>query len=132
MKNIIADIAAYITENLTYIGDQVYIDLFPTPTGDATMVRANPGTPTEKRYFDGSRKGQFPFSIYARSDDGGKAYDLLCTYIAGLDLKDVRLTDETLVTIEPTSNPALVQKTEGGDYTYLAGFRLDYFTQGGF
>jgi hypothetical protein len=132
MKNIIADIAAYITAHASILGSLVYIDMIPTDTGDAMMIRANPGNPVETRSYSKSRHGQFPFSVYARSDDSGKAYDALCALINVLDLEEVNLTDETLVTIEPTSNPALVQKTEGGDYTYLAGFRLDYFTQGGF
>ena len=41
--------------------------------------------------------------------------------------KDVQPTDETLVSVEPTSNPSLVQKTEAGDYTYTAGFPANLF-----
>jgi len=131
MKNIIADLAAYITEHSTILGQLVYIDMIPTDTGDAMMIRANPGNPVEVRYLDESRDGQFPFSVYTRSDDSGKAYNALCDLFPVLDLQDVQLTDETLVSVEPTSNPSLVQKTEAGDYTYTAGFRLNYFTTRG-
>lgn len=130
MKNIIADLAAYITAHATILGTLVYIDMIPTDTGDAMMIRANPGNPVETRSYSKSRHGQFPFSVYARSDDSEKAYNSLCALINILDLEDVNLTDETLVTIEPTSNPSLVQKIEAGDYTYIAGFRLTYFTRG--
>ena len=129
MKNIIADLAAYITAHSTILGPLVYIDMIPTDSGDAMMIRANPGNPVEERYLDGSRDGQFPFSLYCRSNDGEKAYNHLCDILPVLDLQDVYLTNETLVTIVPTSNPSLVQKTEGGDYTYTAGFRLNYFTE---
>jgi hypothetical protein len=131
MKNIIADLAAYITAHASILGTLVYIDMIPTDTGDAMMIRANPGNPVEVRYLDGSRDGQFPFSVYARSDDSGKAYNVLCDLFKTLDLTDVQLTDETLVSVIPTSNPSLVQKTEAGDYTYTAGFRLNYFTTRG-
>ena len=78
MKNIIDDLSRYITSKTTLIATPLYIDLFPTPDGDAVMIRANPGQPVERRYFDSSRKGQFPFSVYARSADSGKAYNQLC------------------------------------------------------
>lgn len=131
MKNIIADLAAYITAHATMLGSLVYIDSFITESGDAMMIRANPGNPVEVRYIDGSRDGQFPFSVYARSDDSENAYNVLCDLFKTLDLTDVELTDETLVSVSPTSNPSLVQKTEAGDYTYTAGFRLNYFTTRG-
>ena len=130
MKNIIVDLAAYITAHSTILGQIVYIDMIPTDSGDAMMIRASPGNPVEQRSYSKSRCGQFPFSVYARSDDSAKAYDTLCALINILDLEEVNLTDETLVTIEPTSNPSLVQKIEAGDYTYIAGFRLTYFTRG--
>lgn len=129
MKNIIADIAGYISDHTALIAEPLWIDMIPTETGDAVMIRAIPGNPVETRYLDGSRDGQFPFSLYCRSNDGEKAYDQLCDLLPVLDLQDVYLTNETLVTIVPTSNPSLVQKTEGGDYTYTAGFRLNYFTE---
>lgn len=130
MKNIIDDLAAYITAHASILGSLVYIDMIPTDTGDAMMIRANPGNPVETRSYSKSRHGQFQFSVYARSDDSGKAYDTLCELIKILDLEEINLTDETLVTIEPTSNPSLVQKIEAVDYTYIAGFRLTYFTRG--
>lgn len=131
MKNIIADLAAYITAHSSILGSLVYIDMIPTETGDAMMIRANPGNPVEKRYIDGSRDGHFPFSVYTRSDDSEKAYNTLCDLFPVLDLQDVQLTDEVLLSVEPTSNPSLVQMTEAGDYTYTAGFRLNYLTTRG-
>lgn len=131
MKNIINDLAVYIANATALIAEPLYIDMIPTDTGDAVMIRANPGQPVETRYIDGSRDGQFPFSLYCRSNDSEKAYNQLCDLMDVLDLQDVYLTDETLVTIVPTSNPSLVQKTEAGDYTYTAGFRLNYFTTRG-
>lgn len=130
MQNIINDLASYITANTTLIASPLYIDMIPTSEGDAVMIRANPGQPVENRYMSGSRCGQFPFSLFARSPNSETAYNQLCSLIPILDLDEVQLTDETQVTIVPTSNPSLVQKIEAGDYIYTAGFRLDYFTRG--
>ena len=130
MKNIIDDIKSYIERSVTLIASPLYIDQIPTAEGDAVMIRANPGQPVEVRYFDSSRTGAFPFSIYARSNDSGKAYNQLCDLMPILDMKGVQLTAETMVSIEPTSNPSLVLKTEAGEYTYIAGFQLDYHIGG--
>ena len=128
MKHIINDLASYIVNATALIAEPLYIDMIPRETGDAVMIRANPGQPVETRYLDGSRDGAFPFGLYARSNDGEKAYNQLCDLLEILDLQEVCLTDKTVVTIVPTSDPSLVQKTEAGDYTYTAGFRLNYFT----
>lgn len=129
MQNIISDIVAYIESKVTIIATPIYYDMFATASGDAVMVRVIPGDPGEIRYFDGSRAGGFPFSVYARSDDGEKAYNQLCEIVAALDMKNMPLTDELRVSVAANASPALVQRVEGGDYTYMAGFRLDYFTE---
>jgi len=130
MKLILADLSAYITAHLTVYSLPIYMNVFPTSTGEAVMMRADPGNPVETRYLDGSRTGAFPFSIFARSADSQKAYDQLCDMQSALDIADVDLTDETRVSIVPTSQPTLVQRTEAGESTYTAGFRLEYFTRG--
>jgi hypothetical protein len=129
MQNIISDIVAYIGNNVSLIATPIYYDMFATPSGDAVMVRALPGNPGEIRYFDGSRSGGFPFSVFARSASSQTAYDQLCEIIAALDMTNMPLTDELRVSVEATASPSLVQRVEGGDYTYTAGFRLDYFTE---
>ena len=129
MQNIISDIVGYIESKVTLIATPVYYDMFATASGDAVMVRAIPGDPGEVRYFDGSRSGGFPFSVYARSANSETAYNQLCQIIAALDMRNMPLTDELRVSVVANASPALVQKVEGGDYTYTAGFRLDYFTE---
>ena len=43
MKNIIADLAAYITAHSTILGSLVYIDMIPTDSGDAMMASRESG-----------------------------------------------------------------------------------------
>ena len=128
MKLILDNIITFLTAKVV-LYSAVFIDMFPTIDGDSLMIRADPGRPVETRYMNESRAGQFDFSFYARSEDGKKAYEQLCDIQSALDLKMFPLTTLTLVSIEPTSGPSLVQKTEAGQYTYTAGFRLDYFSR---
>lgn len=93
---------------------------------ESICLRMDPGTPLEKRYMDGKRVGRTLFSLYCKSDSSETAVNQLWVYINGLDGKNIPLTDNVSISIEPLTEPHFVSQEENGALVYTASFGMQY------
>jgi hypothetical protein len=93
---------------------------------ESICVRQDPSSIVVDRMMDGSKIGEFIFSIYAKSKRPDTATNQLDLYVEKLDLAWMPLTDKIQIKCEPATSPAIVSKSEQNEYTYVADFKLEY------
>ena len=123
--NIIDDVKTFI-ESKVDLYTSLSIDYFQGKD-EEIIIRHNPTTLSEITYLDGSRNGNFKFSILTKSLNGSTAVAQLNTLIqelyliAGIDINPL-----LWVKIEPITGIIPISKTETRQYIYSASFKLEY------
>ena len=127
---IIDALTAYIQNNSSVVITD--IDTFYTDASQRFMLRQDPSTATETRYMDGSRVGQFSYSMYAKDLNAQTAvadlYELekLLDLPHGLALETgIQIVKNVLVT-----SAHFVTKTDKNEKIYTSSFTLDYYMEG--
>lgn len=127
---IVDALATYIQNNSTVVITDV--DTFYSEDSARFMLRQDPGTAVETRYMDGSRVGQFAYSMYAKSLNAQTAvadlYELekLLDLPHGLQLESgIQIVKNVLVT-----SAHFVTKTDKNEKIYTSSFLLDYYMEG--
>ena len=106
------------------------IDTF-SGVSEELVVRHDPSSAKVSAYMDGSREGEFNFSMHAKSQSAINATNQLNKLISALDLTgELELTDLIRVKIEPVTAVRFVTKTEKLEFIYSADFRIEYFQRG--
>jgi hypothetical protein len=124
MINIINSLADYIDTLDLY--SPLTIDSFKGDL-EEIIIRHEPSSAKVVPYMDGSREGEFNFSIHAKSQDGAKSVDLLSRLITDLDIKDdLQLTDLIKIKIEPVTAVRFITKTDNLEYIYASDYKLTY------
>lgn len=127
---ILQEVIAYLLTKLTPYAT-IQLDVFPGDSHEEIIIRAEPSQAVETRYMDGSRSGPYQFAFYAKSLSTETPPQQLDAIVDALDLPGMeQISQATLAKIEVVTSPALVSKTENGEYIYTAGFRLDYIKGG--
>lgn len=124
MKDLRNKVADYIDTLSLY--SITYLDVFPTTPIEAVMLRAMPSTAKETAYMDGSAEGSVSFNIYARSKTQNTAVSALDKIVKALDCPQIELEEGLYIVAQPTTFPALVQKTDAGEYTYSCAIKINY------
>jgi hypothetical protein len=124
MTNIINSVADYIDTLNLY--SPLGIDSFKGEL-EEVIIRHEPSNAKVVPYMDGSREGEFKFSLFAKSQDSQKAVDLLSRLITELDIKDdLQLTGLIKIKIEPVSAVRYITKTDNLEFIYSTDFQLTY------
>ena len=127
---IVDALATYIQQHSTVTITDV--DTFYTDASERFMLRQDPGTAVETRYMDGSRVGQFAYSMYAKDLNAQTAvadlYELekLLDLPHGLALEvGIQIVKNVLIT-----SAHFVTKTDKNEKIYTSRFLLDYYMEG--
>jgi hypothetical protein len=128
---ILESVIDWVESKVTLYASPIYIDFFPTETGEMVMFRHDPSQATETRYMDKTRTGSFIFSIYCRSAESDVARSALDTLIDLLDLPEFFPIDPGCnIKCEALTTKVPVQKTDLNEYVYTASLGLEYYTEG--
>lgn len=124
MTNIMTELTAYV--NTLDLYTRLSIDAYKGDN-EEILIRHEPSSAKVQSYMDGSRVGEFNFSLKTKSQDAEKAVSQLSTLITKLDIRsDLSLTDLIRIKIEPVTAVRFVTKTDNLEYIYSADFRLEY------
>lgn len=124
MVSIVEDLKNYIKANFTNYAT-VQTDVLSSDD-ESICLRIDPSNVADKRYMNGDRFGITNFSMYCKSESKGTAINQLNSYINGLDLKEVPLTDNITISTEPVTEPHFVSQADDGALIYTAAFKLQY------
>ena len=127
---IVDALATYIQNHSTVVITDV--DTFYTDASERFMLLQDPAQAVESRYMDGSRVGQFAYSMYAKSLNAQTAvsdlYELekLLDLPHGLQLESgIQIVKNVLIT-----SAHFVTKTDKNEKIYTSSFLLDYYMEG--
>lgn len=124
MTNIMNNVVDYI-DGLTLYSPLI-IDAFMSDL-EEIMIRHEAGSAKTTTYMDGSREGQFNFSLFTKSTDAEKASSQLSSLITDLDLvSGLKLTELLTIKIEPVSSVRFITKTENLEFIYSSDFVVNY------
>ena len=108
------------------------VDTFYTESSERFMIRQDPSSAVETRYFDGSRTGSFAYSIYAKSMNAQTAVAMLFEVEKLLDIP-IGLHLETgiqAIKNEIVQSAHFITKTDKDEKIYTSSFLLDYYMEG--
>jgi len=108
------------------------VDTFYTESSERFMIRQDPSSAVETRYFDGSRTGSFAYSIYAKSMDAQTAVAMLFEVEKLLDIPegfDLEIGIQGIKN-EIVQSAHFVTKTDKDEKIYTSSFMLDYYMEG--
>jgi len=127
---IVDALATYIQNHSSVVITDV--DTFYTDASQRFMLLQDPSQAVETRYMDGSRVGQFAYSMYAKDLNAQTAVadlfeiEKLLDLPHGLQLESgIQIVKNVLVV-----SAHFVSKTDKHEKIYTSSFMLDYYMEG--
>ena len=108
------------------------VDSFYQEDSERVMLRQDPNTAVETRYYDKSRVGAFAYDIFSKSMNAETAVANLFKIEDILDLPSGLALDSgfEVVKNEILQSAHFVSKTDKHEKIYVSSFMLDYYMEG--
>lgn len=125
MVRIIAEVDKYLTLNGIELTD---IDGFYNTDTDRLLLLENPSEANSTRYQDGSRSGEFNFSLQSKRKSKSECIQKLTEIEAILDApKYFEIDKFILKTIDIVQSAHPILKDENNNMIYASDFKLSYY-----
>ncbi len=125
MVRIVDEISNFLTLNGINLTD---VDAFFETDTDRLMLKEEPSSARETRYWDGSRSGEFLFSLNAKNSSLVDAVDVLTNAEKILDIPTYfQINKFSLKTIEIVQSAHPIKRDEKNNLIYASDFRLTYY-----
>lgn len=108
------------------------VDSFYQEDAERVMLRQDPSTANETRYFDKSRVGSFAYDIFSKSLNAETAVAELLKIESVLDLPNGFSLEAGIEVVknELLQSAHFVTKTDKHEKIYVSSFLLDYYMEG--
>lgn len=125
MVRIIAEVDKYLTLNGIELTD---IDGFYNTDTDRLLLLENPSEASSTRYQDGSRSGEFNFSLQSKRKSKSECIQKLTEIETILDApKYFEIDKFILKTIDIVQSAHPILKDENNNMIYASDFKLSYY-----